>query len=282
MAKYCDYCGSLLPTDAAACPACGAPVEKSGGTVPVTIDELRAFAAWHRLPLKKMRFFLGEDYPGPKAFGIYQDADGDFVVYKNKADGSRAIRYRGPDEAKAVNELYLKMKAEIINQRKRQAAASAAPTRAQAKPSGRKGDGSGRALIAVLAAVALILGIRYAARQFKDRNNGYYHYNNHYYYSQQDDWYQYDDGLDYWFPVTAEDELADHAQDYYESSYYAPDYGVSDFSESEYYFDSSSSSSGSDGSSSWDSDWDWDDDSDWDWDSDSDWDSDYSDWDSDW
>lgn len=64
------------------------------------------------------RFFIGEDYKEPKAFGIYQDGNR-FIVYKNKADGSRAIRYDGLDEAYAVNEIYLKLKEEIANQKAR-------------------------------------------------------------------------------------------------------------------------------------------------------------------
>lgn len=264
MANYCEYCGSLLPTGAAACPACGAPVDPGRKGVPKTIDELKAFAAWHRLPLKDMRFFLGEDYRGPRAFGIYQEDGGDFVVYKNKADGSRAIRYRGSDEAYAVNELYLKMKAEIINQRKAQSARAAS-----GKNSARKSASGNRTLLRPLIfclALAAAITVFRTANALKNKN-GYYHYNNNYYYSQQDDWYRYDDELDYWFPVTVEEELSDNAADYYESSYYAANYGVSDFSDSEYYEESSSS---------------WDDDSDWDWDSSSDWDSGSTDWDSDW
>ena len=49
----------------------------------------------------------------PKAFGIYKDSDGNFVVYKNKGDGTRAERYRGKDEAYAVNEIYQKLRSEI-------------------------------------------------------------------------------------------------------------------------------------------------------------------------
>ena len=37
-------------------------------------------------------FFIGEDCREPKAYGIFQTDDGDFVVYKNKADGVRAVR----------------------------------------------------------------------------------------------------------------------------------------------------------------------------------------------
>lgn len=46
------------------------------------------------------------DFRQPKAFGIYKDSDGNFVVYKNKGDGTRAEHYRGKGEAYAVNEIY--------------------------------------------------------------------------------------------------------------------------------------------------------------------------------
>jgi len=35
----------------------------------------------------------------PKTIGIYKDEKGEFVVYKNKANGVRSVRYKGPDEA---------------------------------------------------------------------------------------------------------------------------------------------------------------------------------------
>lgn len=80
---------------------------------PRTIDEL---AQWYRdrnlPPYETTRFFIGINYTGKRAFGIYQEGD-TFVVYKNKDDGTRSIRYQGPDEAYAVNELFLKLKSEI-------------------------------------------------------------------------------------------------------------------------------------------------------------------------
>ena len=75
---------------------------------PKTIEELKAYCQREGMPLEKMRFFVGVNYQLPRAFGIFRDGDR-FVVYKNKDDGSRAIRYQGPDEAYAVNELYLKL-----------------------------------------------------------------------------------------------------------------------------------------------------------------------------
>lgn len=82
-------------------------------TAPKTIEEFKAFCAERNMPLEKMRFFIGEDYKPPRAFGIYACGDGTFVVYKNKDDGSRAIRYQGTDEAQACAILFEKMVSEI-------------------------------------------------------------------------------------------------------------------------------------------------------------------------
>lgn len=98
------------------CPECGFEQQRGGillTRIPETIDELKAFCVEQGMPLERMRFFIGEDFKEPKAFGIFQADNGDFVVYKNKADGSRAVRYQGPDEAYAVHELYEKLKSEV-------------------------------------------------------------------------------------------------------------------------------------------------------------------------
>ena len=50
---------------------------------PKTIEELKAFCAEKGMPLEQMRFYIGEDFPEPRAFGIFQDENGEFVVYKN-------------------------------------------------------------------------------------------------------------------------------------------------------------------------------------------------------
>ena len=83
---------------------------------PRTIEELRAWFKEHGYEPARTRFFVGVDIKSPKAFGIYKDEFGEFVVYKNKADGTRAIRYQGEDEAFAVHELYQRFQEEIINQ----------------------------------------------------------------------------------------------------------------------------------------------------------------------
>ena len=119
----CEYCGAYMSDTDEKCPNCGA-INKNHKRVadntPKTIEELKQWYKDRNLPpYEKTRFFIGMDYKKPKAFGIYEE-NGNFIVYKNKADGSRAVRYQGRDEAYAVNELYLKLKSEILNQKAHQ------------------------------------------------------------------------------------------------------------------------------------------------------------------
>lgn len=306
--KICPSCGASVSEDSFFCTHCGAALPQSGAAVqtapseeswrvetPRTIEELAAFCERHRLPLAKMRFFIGLDYPGAQAFGIYRDANGEFVVYKNKSDGSRAVRYRGRDEARAVREIFEKLKDEASRQRARVAAArtgassggasyDGSESAAGVKKSGKRS--SNKLLIGILALATAITVARTAAavHQHTPRPSaGYYHYNNDYYYSQNDDWYLYDSAAGDWFPIYAvDDELSENYGDYYSSYSFDEDYGVGSFENSEYY--SYSDYDEGDSSSSWS--WDWDDDDDWDsssdWDWGSDWDSGSTDWDSDW
>lgn len=120
----CDYCGNYYADTKSECPCCGAPneyvrIEKH--TTPQTIEEFKQWYQEKKLPPSHItRFFIGENYKEARAFGIYKDAStNNVVVYKNKADGTRAIRYEGKDEAFGVNELYQRLLAEIANQKKR-------------------------------------------------------------------------------------------------------------------------------------------------------------------
>ena len=266
MRVRCDYCGSYIEDTEKNCPHCGAANDRmlrSGEKVPKTIEALRAFCVSHHLPLAQMRFFLGEDYRGARAFGIYKDGEGNFVVYKNKADGSRAVRYRGTDEAYAVNELYQKMKSEISNQRARQ----------QKKAGGRtKQSNTGfGGLLALLCAVFLLINFLpslFRGLGPKTAPNGYYTWEDTYYYNQNDDWYYFDTDESSWAPTTMPDTLGENYAQYFQSENYAESQAPADFSDSVFYVEPDYSD-------------DWDDD-DWDWDSDDSWDSDYTDWDSDW
>lgn len=110
----CPKCGRIIRSDEQKCPECSilneqyAPISNQPLHVPKTIEELKRYCAEHGMPLERMRFFIGENFKEPKAFGIYRE-NNQFVVYKNKASGERSVRYCGSDEAYAVNELYLKL-----------------------------------------------------------------------------------------------------------------------------------------------------------------------------
>ena len=137
----CDWCEQWINDYDQTCPNCGGVNQhytRQANGVPKTIEELKAWAAEKKLPLSEMRTFIGEDYRGAKAFGIYKDEEtGKFIVYKNKADGTRAVRYEGTDEAYAVSELYMKMKERVAEQKAHQSTSSA-PKRSNTPNTGGK------------------------------------------------------------------------------------------------------------------------------------------------
>ncbi len=122
----CSYCGSFIDDALTNCPHCGAVNEylvRYAKKTPKTIEELQQWYTARNLPPEDVsRFYIGKDVKKPRAFGIYKK-DGRFTVYKNKSDGTRAVRYSGTDEAYAVNEIYMKLKEEILNQKNRNLAA---------------------------------------------------------------------------------------------------------------------------------------------------------------
>ena len=295
MSKRCEQCGAVLRDDDRDCPYCGAVISETqtqpAGTykVPQTIAELKQFCENRGMPLEKMRFFIGEDFREPRAFGIYQDEDGQFVVYKNKDTGERAIRYRGENEAFAVHELYEKLKSETELRRNKYGSRNVQPS----------GDGEttpiyheevvvgtmkgGKNFYKKLVAYVLLLAISLTGagvftsnltRERYERNHGksgYYEYNDVAYYHYRDDWYYYD-MYDYdWYRTTSpfsdyEDERAAEERAYVGESYSSGSF-YTDWNDSTWYDDYfSSSSSDSDWSSS-------------DFDS---WDSSDTDWGSDW
>ena len=150
----CTYCGQFISDTDPVCPYCAAPNEllkRASDGIPRTMVELKAWALEKKYPIGAMRVFIGVDYREPRAYGIYQDeATGNFSVYKNKADGSRAIRYEGKDEAYAVNELYMKIKEEGLKQQEfqKQKAAGQQPVQRTQQNSSkrRKTSTTGKAL----------------------------------------------------------------------------------------------------------------------------------------
>ncbi len=230
-------------------------------TRPTTIEELKHWYEMHHLPPEEVtRFFIGKNYTGPKAFGIYKNERGECVVYKNKANGERAIRYQGPDEAFAVNELLQRLKDEISNQKSRRSAntamQSARPTRS--KPA--KGKGW-TAIIAVIITAVFGLVIHFCDNSIP---NGYYQYQGNHYYHQGSSWFLYNALRNDWFRTSSLDEEInrDNADQYRINSFEGRQFEDTEWYEAPSYDDD-------------DSDYDWDDDDD-------SWDSSDSDWDSDW
>lgn len=128
MNKICEYCNSQYDDGLENCPHCGGQnryIRRTDDT-PKTIEELKQWYKNHNLPPETItRFFIGKNITEPKAFGIYfDDHSQEYVVYKNKDTGMRAVRYQGTDEAYAVNELYLRLKQEILNQKQHNASLS--------------------------------------------------------------------------------------------------------------------------------------------------------------
>lgn len=262
--RICEKCNKPLPNGMVFCPECGFE-QKHGGIeltkIPQTISELKQFCESKGMPLERMRFFIGEDYREAKAFGIYQDENGEFVVYKNKADGSRAIRYRGTDEAFAVRELYEKLKFEIDLRRgngtRQNTVKSSIP----------------RGLRVFIVLWLVLVFFIVSSNMYKEKYTGYYRYHNQVYYSVgYQDWYYYSNSVGDWLPTEQP-----FNRDYYSECYIGKSYSdalnddywdgsapyFSDFRNSDYYDDYnwSSDSSGSSydswdsGSTDWDSDW---------------------------
>lgn len=280
----CEYCGSYISEKEEFCSKCGAVnagFKRSTDGTPKTISELKAwYKAKNLPPMEVTRFFIGENYKNPRAFGIYEE-NGEYIVYKNKDDGSRAIRYSGSDEAYAVNEIYLKLKSEILNQKAHNI------NNQKNKKSGKNETSFDKisSIIGLIMAVTFIGGFIISAFFFikgitetvKDMPyaGNYYSYDYNTYYCNSyvnDDWYWYDYDYDDYVPVTLPSEMYDNIQNYKISEDEEWDSSIERFEDTEtgQYVNSLNESSSSDS------------DSDYSWDSSDSWDSDSSDWDSDW
>lgn len=78
-----------------------------------TLSSLKEYCVKTQLPLEKMRFSLGMNKGrSPRWFFIYRDITGEWVVAKNKDDGTTVERYRGFDESEAVRIIAQKMEEE--------------------------------------------------------------------------------------------------------------------------------------------------------------------------
>ena len=255
----CEYCGNFFDDTLEKCPNCGAPnnsIRRSTEDQPTTIEGLKEWYASKGLPPAEVtRFFIGEDYRDPKAFGIYKDEkSGNFVVYKNKADGSRAVRYEGTDEAYAVNELYMRLKQEILEQKAHnlQKASGSDSSGTGASGAGAKRPMSKKTLIIALVVAfvvvvcpclfivfSLISGMVIGANT---PNEGYYLKDGvtYYRYTESDGgWADYDFTDGDWVETTVSGDLVKwkSAKPYYLGQNYEDGLGVPDFKQSVLYDD---------------------------------------------
>ena len=250
----CEYCNNYIDESEEKCPSCGAPnkdFKRNAIGVPTTIEELKQWYEEHNLPpYETTRFFIGINYEQPRAFGIYKDDNtGKFIVYKNKDTGERKVRYEGKDEKYAVNELYLKLKDEILNQKSLN------------NSKNRKSSLSNQLRFFGIFA---FFGLIFAIISVLGPDRGYYNINNREYYYVNGNWYVYTDNN--WKP-TSKPSYSGSIGDYYDGYDYESSSDYTDIKESSVYDDD------------WDSS-DWDSDSSWD--SSDSWDSGGSDWSSDW
>lgn len=252
-----DIVETLPELGAAAAVAQSLPEDAAGtgaytGGVPATIEQLKGFCAVNEMPLEKMRFFIDQDYRQPRAFGIYRDGD-EFVVYKNKDNGSRAVRYHGPDEAYAVKELYEKLLSECHNRGIYPDGAPESAVRGQRRPARRS---SSRLILIVILVIVIAAGVLFFSMR-THRYDGYYTFDDgSYYYRYGDSWY-YNDYYG-WSEVDDFPYYFDDYGDYYLGDDYDSDWNVEDFRQSDTWESIQESHTSSSDFDSWDSgDTDW-------------------------
>lgn len=281
MQSVCEYCGAYVSEEEEFCNQCGAVnpnFKRSIDGTPKTIEELKAWYKSKNLPPQETtRFFIGENYEGARAFGIYEE-NGEYIVYKNKDDGSRAVRYKGRDQAYAVNEIYLKLKSEILNQK-----AHNINSKKNGEPKKMsKLEDLFYSIVGVVLIVAVVggviatvvsfcAGIINSIRDIPYAGN-YYAYDNDVYYCDSyvdDSWYVYDYYDQDYYPVSIPQQMYDDIQSYKFSSDETWDSNIEKFEDTQMgqYVESLHESSS---------------DSDYSWDSSDSWDSDSTDWGSDW
>lgn len=248
----CGSCKVKYSNKLNKCPNCGVlnpsriPVEapsEHSFQMPKTLRELELLLEENRLSPNDIRLHIREDYPGPLCCGIFQDAEGNFVVYKNRIDGSRVVRYQGPDEAYAVSELLQKalervevrraLHVPLPHEQDSLSVQKDTPFKKSLKK--RRSSQPKRTTIKWnylgLLSPLLVILVVWVFMNWDSTKSGYYCYQSSYYYYQDSDWFVYQG--DTWYPVVP--VFASDCSRYFRSETFSDSYGVSDFATSGYY-----------------------------------------------
>ena len=277
-----------------------------------SIQDILDIAEKHSIPLERMRFFIGVNCQEEKCFGIYYDNYTEkYIVYKNKNNGERVIRYQGVNEAEAaqiimdkiVEETNIREKDKDWWEHQQNLATSSDYVKEYNKEIKNRnkqsidfstimnGAATTSIILCIIAFVVLLLASlpRFTYQLYKDYQQssprtGYYLDDNNYYYFNKGVWYFWND-----FEWKKYDGTIDY-NNYNYNKNYSSNYQITDFKESDYYIEQNTNSNQTyqpsydydydyDWSFDWDSSWDDNDFFDVDF---GDWSSDYTDWGSDW
>lgn len=243
-----------------------------------SIEEFKDVFKEFEIDEDKVRFYLGKYHLAPKAYGIYQ-IDDDYIVYKIKNNGDTTIRYKGPSEQRACNELYTKFLQEISRRKTLSKKYNPyhdenyTPVRKQEYIDSTKNKKQSKNILIFIIIAFIIIDLAIVAYKRNNQNTPqteYYQYNDDYYKHYNNNWYYWDNTLNDWFifyPSYDEYYYYDNITDPDDNSYYNYDYNYDyDYSydnDYEYYddygggydeFDSYDFDFG-DSYSDWDSDW---------------------------
>lgn len=113
----CKACGEWINDTDKFCSNCAAQnnkqVDVSNDDIPDTIAELRK---WYMQQIainnKIRRYMIGFSSDDPNAVGICKSGDS-FIVYENDSNGVPTAKYKGTDEAYAVNAMYLLIQSDL-------------------------------------------------------------------------------------------------------------------------------------------------------------------------
>lgn len=113
----CKSCGEWINDTDKFCSNCAAPntkqVDVTQDNIPDTIVELRKWYMQQAAINNKIRrYMIGFSSDDPHACGICKSGDS-FIVYENDANGTPTAKYKGSDEAYAVNAMYLLIQSDL-------------------------------------------------------------------------------------------------------------------------------------------------------------------------